>query len=80
MFSVCSHTPHPTGAVTAVFWAGTLQGTRALFGGSCPLTEVCHVQSSLSVQVLRYPILAALLYGTRAVGVSQTFRHGIFTR
>jgi len=29
---------------------------------------------------LRYPILAALLHGTPAVGVSQTLRHGIFTR
>jgi len=52
------------------------------FGGSCPLTEFCHVQNSLCVQVLRYHILAvaALLHGTRAVGVSQTLRRGIFTR
>jgi len=41
-----------------------------------PLVEFCHVENSLCVQVLRSPILAALLHGTRAVGVSQTLRHG----
>jgi len=51
-----------------------------IFGGSCPLTEFCQVQNSLCVKVLRSPILAALLHGTRAVGVSQTLRRGIFTR
>ena len=45
-----------------------------------PLTEFCQVQNSLCVQVLSYPILAALLHGTRAVGVSRTLRRGIFTR
>jgi len=35
------------------------------FGGSCPLTEFCHVQNPLCVQVLRSPMLAALLHGTR---------------
>jgi len=44
--------------------------TIYIFGGSCPLTEFCQVQNLLCVQVLRYPILAALLHGTRAVGVS----------
>jgi len=39
-----------------------------------------RVQSSLCVQVLHSPILAALLHGTRGVGVSKTFRRGIFTR
>jgi len=34
------------------------------------------MQNSLCVQVLRSPILAALLHGTRAVGVSQTLRRG----
>jgi len=33
-----------------------------IFGGSCPLTEFCPVQNSLYVQVLRSPILAALLH------------------
>jgi len=45
-------------------------------GGSCPLTEFCQVQNSLWVQVLYFNILAALLHGTRAVGVIQTLRRG----
>jgi len=48
------------------------------FWGSCPITEFCQVQNSLCVQVLRSPILAALLHGTQVVGgvvgVSQTLR------
>jgi len=52
---------------------------KCISGGSCPLTEFCQVQSSLCVQVLRSPILAALLHGTRTVGISQTLRRGIFT-
>jgi len=51
-----------------------------IFGGSCPLTEFCQVQNSRCVQVMRSPILAALLHGTRAVGVSKTLGRGIFTR
>jgi len=42
------------------------------FGGSCLVTEFYQVQNSLCVQVLRSPILAASLHGTRVVGVSQT--------
>jgi len=53
----------------AVCWAGTLY---IHFGGPCPLTEFCELQKSLCVQVLRSPILAALLHGTRAAAVSQT--------
>jgi len=45
-----------------------------IFGGSCPVTEFFQVQNSLWVQTLRSPIFAALLHGTRVVGVSQTFR------
>jgi len=57
----------------AVSWAGTL----FIHSGSfCPLTEFCHVQTSLCVQVLHYPILAALLHGTPAAGISQTLRRG----
>ena len=37
-------------------------------GGCCPLTEFYQVQNSLYVQVLRSPILAALLHGTPAAG------------
>jgi len=47
-----------------------------IFGGSCPLSEFYQVQYSLCVQVLRSPVLAALLHGTAALGVSQTLRHG----
>jgi len=57
----------------AVSWAGTLY---IHFGGSCPLTEFCQLQNSLCVQVLRSPILAALLRGTPAAGASQTWRRG----
>ena len=53
-----------------------LVGYLYIFGGCCPVTEFCQVQNSLCVlQVLHFPVLAALLHGTRAVGVSQTFRH-----
>jgi len=38
--------------------------------------EFCQVQNSLFIQVLHSPILAALLHGTRAVGMIQTLRHG----
>jgi len=51
-----------------------------IFGGSCPLTEFCHVKNSLYVETLHSPILAVLLHSTRAVSVSQTLHRGIFTR
>ena len=44
--------------------------------GSCPLTEFCTVQNSHYVEVLCSLILAALLHGTPAAGVSQTLRRG----
>jgi len=50
------------------------------FWGLLLRAEFWQVQNSLCVQVLRSPILTALLHGTRAVGVSQTLRRGIFTR
>ena len=64
-----------------VSWAGTLY---THFRGFLPLTEFCRVQNSLYVQVLRSPILAALLHGTPAAklcGVVQgmelrNFRRG----
>ena len=43
-----------------------------IFGNSCPVTEFCRVHDSLCVQVLRSPLLAALLHGTLVVGVRQT--------
>ena len=49
---------------------------KAVFWGPCPLTEFCQVQNSLCVQVLRSPILAALLHDTRAPAASQTLWHG----
>ena len=50
--------------------------TIYIFGGSCPLAEFYPVQNSLYAQVLRSPILAALLHGTPAAAVSQTFPRG----
>ena len=49
--------------------------------GLCPLMEFWQVQNSLCLQILRYPtgLLAVLLRGTRAMRVSQTLRHCIFT-
>jgi len=47
-----------------------------IFGGTCPLTEFCLVKNSLYIQVLFFSILAALLHGTPAAGISQTLRHG----
>jgi len=38
------------------------------------ITEFFQVKRSLCVEVLGYPILAALLHSARAVGVSQTLR------
>ena len=42
-------------------------GVYIHFGSSCTLTEFC--QDLLCVKVLRSPILAVLLHGTRAVGL-----------
>ena len=61
----------------AVSWAGTLY---IHFREHLPLTEFCHVQNSLCVQVLRSRILAVLLHGTLAAGVSQTLRRGARNR
>jgi len=47
-----------------------------IFWGSCPITEFCQLQNSLCIQVLHSPISAALLHGTRAVGVSHSLRRG----
>jgi len=57
----------------AVSWAATLY---IHFRGLLPLSEFCPVQNSLYVQVLRSRILAALLHGTPAAGVSQILRRG----
>jgi len=47
-----------------------------IFQGSCPLTKFCPFHNLLYVQVLCSPILAEILHGTPAVGVSQTLRRG----
>jgi len=57
----------------AVSWAATLY---IHFWRLLPLMEFCPMQNSLYVQVLRSPILAALLHGTPAAGVSQTLQCG----
>jgi len=46
------------------------------FRGFLPSNGILPVQKSLCFQVLHSPMLAALLHGTRAVGVSQTLRRG----
>ena len=61
----------------AISWAGTLY---IHFRGLLPLMAFYPVQNSLYVQVLRSPILAALLHGTPAAGVSQTLRHSTRNR
>jgi len=57
---------------------GRLPGgyTIYTFLGVLALTEFCQVQNSFCVQVLRFPILAALLHCTREIGVIQTLRRG----
>jgi len=50
-----------------------------IFGALAP-NEICQLQNSLYIQVLRSPILPALLHGTEAVAISQTFHHGTWNR
>jgi len=55
---------------------GLVHSTYVL--GPLPPNRIVPDAIFTRVQVLR-PLLAALLHGTRAVGVSQTLRHGMFT-
>jgi len=64
----------PNFARSLVIWAATIY--IYILGGFCPLTEFCHVQNSLCVQVLPCSILAAFLHGTPAAGLSQTLWRG----
>ena len=48
-----------------------------IFGGCCLLTEFCPVQNSVCILLYWLP---ALLYDTRAVGVSRSLWRGIFMR
>jgi len=57
----------------AVSWAATLY---IHFWRLLSLTEFCPVQNWVYVQVLRSGILAVLLHGTPAAGVSQTLWSG----
>jgi len=45
-----------------------------ILGALALLTEFCQVQDSLCVQVFHSAVLAVLLHGTGAVGISQTLR------
>jgi len=73
----CSDVAHrrPTKLCTMY---GRLLGwyTIYTFSGALARTEFCPVQYSLYVQVLRSPVLAALLHSNPAAGVSQTLRRG----
>jgi len=52
----------------------SLLGWYTIYTLSGALTEFCHVQNSLYVQVFGSSILAALLHDIPAAGVSQTLR------
>jgi len=49
-----------------------------ILGAFVPLTEFCQVQNSLCVQVLRSPILAALLHGIRSTAFNRGRHLAIF--
>jgi len=73
----CTNVAHrwPTKSCTML---GRLLGwyTIYTFRGLLSPDGILPGATSLCIQVLRSPILAALLHGTRAAGVSQTLRHG----
>jgi len=50
--------------------------TMYTFWGPLSPNRILPGANSVCIQVLRSPILAALMHGTRAVVVSQTLRHG----
>jgi len=57
----------------AISWAGALY---IHLGELLPPNEILPCANALCIQVLHSPTLAALLQGIRAVGVSQSWRHG----
>jgi len=73
----CSGLPHWRPAKLCTIF-GRLLGwyTIYTFWELLPLTEFYQLQNSLCVQVLRSPILAALVHSTRAAAVSQILWHG----
>ena len=44
-----------------------------IFGGSCPLTELCQLKNSLCAQLLRSPKLAPLLHSTRTLSSAKVY-------
>jgi len=60
----------------AHFWPSPGLVHYMYISGAFAPDRICQVQTSLCIQVLRSPILAALLHGTRPVGISQTLRYG----
>ena len=70
------HSPEANQTLHDVWPSPGLVHYLYIFGHSCPLMEFCRVQPSLCIQVLRYPVLAVLLHGTPAVGISPTLRRG----
>jgi len=73
-FQPVSHLAFVTAATSLT--GGQPNCARCLASGDLAPTEFCVVQNSLYVQVLRSPILAALLHRTPAAGISQTLQHG----
>jgi len=70
------HSPEANQTLHGVWPSPGLVHYIYIFGGSCPVRDFCQVQNSLCIQVLRSPILAALLHGTPVLGVSQTLQRG----
>jgi len=56
----------------AVCWAGILY---MHFWGLLPPNRILPRAKFTLCPVLRFPVLAALLHGTGAIGISQTLRH-----
>ena len=75
----CSDVAQRRSTKLCTMFGRLLAGTLYTFLGLLPLSEFCQLQNSLCVQVFRSPTLAALLYGIRAVGVSQRLRRNGIT-
>ena len=76
-FHYCTDVAERRSTKLCTMFGGLLGGTLYIhFWGLLPLMEFCQVQNSLCIQVLHSPILAALLHGTQAVGVSQSLQRG----
>ena len=73
----CSDVAHRRSTKVCTIF-GRLLGwyTICIHKGSCSVREFCQLQNLLCDRVLRSPILATLLHGTPAAGVSQTLWRG----